>query len=132
MVEYWIQLHDYSSTTYKDASPIETKNAFKTFDWDLELERFDENDPERNCPPGIGVSNGVPLTEDGAILLHVCPLDTDSAFVNIHCSHLGRTFGIFPKVKQDTKYVESIDRLRVDGLIDLVCSGDSEALLAVE
>lgn len=132
MVEYWIQLHDYSSTTHKNASPRETKNTFRTFDWDSELKGFDENDPERNCPPGIGISNGMPLTEDGAILLHVCPLGSNSASLNIHCSRLGKMFGVFPTLKKDTNFVESIERSRVDSLIDLVFAGDFEALLAVE
>ncbi len=132
MAEYWIQLHDYSRTEYKNASPNETKNAFRTFNWDSELASFDENDPERNCPPGFGISNGIPLTEDGAILLHVCPLDSGSVFLNIHCSRIGQMFGIFPKVKQATKCIDSIERSRVDGLIDLVFSGESEALLAAE
>ena len=132
MAEYWIQLHDYSSTTHKNASPRETKNAFWTFDWDSELASFDENDPEKNCPPGIGVSNGVPLTEDGAILLHVCPLDSDSAFLSIHCSRRGKLLGILPRVEQAINSVDMIKRSQVDELIDLVFSGDSESLLAVE
>ena len=131
MAEYWIQRHDYSSTTHKNSSPRETKQAFRTFDWDSELEMFNENDPERNCPPGIGISNGVSLTEDGAILLHICPLDSESASLNIHCSRRGKLFGIFPRMEQAINSVGAIKRSRVDELIDLVFAGDSDALLAV-
>ena len=132
MPEYWIQLHDYTSATHDNASPNQTKTAFKTFDWASEREKHDENDPEMNCPPGIGISNGIPMTEHGAILLHVCPLDSSTTFLNIHCSRSAKLFGIFPRVKQITNYVNPIDSSRVDALIDLVFAGDSEALLAIE
>ena len=132
MAEYWIQLHDYSSTTHKIASSSEAKHAFESFDWGSELASFDEDDSERNCPPGIGVSNGFSLTEDGAILLHVCPLDSDSVSLSVHCSRRVKPLGVFPRVKQAVKYVDSIEKSQVNDLIDLVFAGDSEALMAIE
>lgn len=130
MPEYWIQLHDYSSTTYENVTLNQAKRAFRGFDWNFELDRFDEDDPDRNCPPGIGFSNGIPLTEAGAILLHVCPVDDESVFLSVHCTREQKLLGLFPRTKELGNYVDPYDKSRVDSLIEHVFSGDYEALLA--
>lgn len=132
MPEYWIQLHDYSSKTYENVSAHQAKRAFHTFDWNSELDKFDEDDPDRNCPPGIGVGNGLPLDQPGGILLHVCPVDDYSVFLSIHCTREVRFLGLFPRVKQMVNYIDPYERSQVDPLIDWVFSGDYRRLLAVK
>ncbi len=130
MPEYWIQLHDYSSTTYENASLSRAKRAMYAFDWNSELDKFDEDDPNRNCPPGIGFSNGVPLTEPGAILLHVCPIDDEFVFLSVHCTEERKLLGLFPRLKETGNYIDPYEKSRVDSLIEHVYSGNHEALLA--
>ena len=128
---YWIQRHDYSVIERDNVSSDEAKRAFESFGWQGELERFDEGDPAKNCPPGIGINNGLNLNSSGAMLLHICPNDERTALIHIHFALKKKILGIFPATKQIHHHVNAYDRSKVSQLIDRFYAGDFEALLSI-
>ena len=124
MIKYWIQKSDYSSEEWDNVSKIDILEAFRSFDWAAELDKFDIDDHENNCPCGIGI-------DINEVLLHICPNDKESVFINYHYVKHGKILGLIPSTKNAIHYVEQIPISMVESLINSHFSGKKEDILSI-
>ncbi len=117
MTGYWIQRHDYSAEDVSESSFEQTIKAFNNFDWELELSQFKENVEGKDCPPGIGVTNGKPLDEKGGFLLHICPIDKNRVFFSFHFQKPSSFFGISMGTSAEVHHVDEYPRSEASSLI---------------
>ena len=89
-MEVWIQKHDHCTETLPDTSREHCLALLDSFDWDAELERYEEAlDASRDrCPPGMGFV-------DGERLLHVMPIHEGKSHYHYSCAHPVRLFARF-------------------------------------
>lgn len=132
MIGYWIQKHDYSSESVDESSLSDTLKAYSEFKWDLEIAKKQDDVEGKNCPPGIGITNGKSLRDKESFLLHICPFNEESIFFNFHSHQPGTFLGISLGLKPDVHYVEMFPRNRVNELIKYVYAGDFDAILSIE
>ncbi len=126
---YWIQKHDYSSDEVTDVSAAQAVAAWESFDWAAELAAVDQGYEGRNCPPGFGLHNGYDPGNPDRSLLHVCPIDADSAFLNYHHMAEGKVLGLFATRQERIDDVERLPRAAVAELIRLFCANRHADLL---
>ena len=100
-----------------------------SFDWAAELAAYDESDDQRNCPPGFGLHDGYSGSQRQGALLHVCPLDADSAFLNYHHMVEGKLLGLIPTRSESIEHVERFPLRDVSELIRMFCAGQRADLL---
>ena len=100
MATAWLQRHDFSSEELGNMSKTEMLAAFDSVDWRAERSQGNEDDPNKNCPPGFGIVLG-------GNILHLCPYDDNNMFFHIHYETDARFFGIVPIKRKRSHYVES-------------------------
>ncbi len=126
---YWIQRHDYSSEDVSNVTVQEAIAAYARFDWQRELAAYDENSEDRSCPPGIGFHNGFDGQSTEAMLLHICPKDATTVFLNFHRRSQKRFLGFWHTTNDDVRYAESVAGALVPDLIQDFFSLDQEPIL---
>lgn len=131
MFSYWIQRHDYTcKDEVTNISVDEAIRAFQTYDWDKERSSVVEGSGDRDCPAGIGIHNGHDDRENPTPqLLHVCPYDESSVFMNIHVPVTKKILGIFPSTREVVYYVERYPIEEVPDVIRLFFQDDIPQLL---
>ena len=127
---YWIQRHDFTSEEAENVTAAQAVAGWEGFDWTAELAAFDAKAEGRNCPPGFGLHNGYGARDPKRRLLHVCPIDRDSAFLNYHHVAEGKLLGLFATKKEKIEYLERLPRAEVPELIRLFCTEHHTELLA--
>ena len=132
MIGYWIQRHDYSADDVSDSSLEQTMKAFNDFDWDLELSQFNENIEGKDCPPGIGINNGIPLNEKRGFLLHICPIDKQKIFFNFHYQKPSSIFGIRIGTSSEVYNVAEYPKSEVPNLIKQFYAGKYNQILEIK
>lgn len=132
MIGYWIQRHNYSSETISESSLAQTLKAYEDFDWESELNKFQENVEGMDCPPGIGINNGESLDKEGSFLLHICPIDERMAYFNYHYQKLSNFFGLNLGTTAEIHYVAKYARSKIPNLIELFYAGKHKQVLEVE
>ncbi|MDB4444228.1 hypothetical protein N9174_02700 [bacterium] len=131
MFSYWLQKHDYESEETENVSLNQAISAFNDFDWDGELNaNTDKPENGGDCPPGIGYHNGFGSKSDG-MLLHICPIDSETIFFNFHYSVSKRFLGLVPYRADKIHYVARYRRNKVDELIRYLFSGNIESILNI-
>jgi len=123
-MNYWIQKHDYSSFEVKDASLNDVVEIFESFDWEMELQSYQANNNEKNCPAGIGINLH-------GCLLHICPIDKDIVFFNFHHRYEDKLFGMFSRAKEDIHYVAKFPSTKFRVLVGLFESRKFNDILAI-
>lgn len=129
MFHYWIQRHDYSIAREEHKVSLrDAIEAFENFDWGSELAIFNEDDVERNCPPGIGFHNGYERSSAGTMLLHICLKDADTVFFSFHHSLSvdKKMFGLLKDVKEDVNQVADFPRDKAPELIRWFFTGRTD------
>ena len=124
MIGYWIQRHDYTSIEVENATLGETLVAYSKFDWKNELSLYVEGESGRDCPPGIGVHNAIPLTEKNGMLLHICPFSELKASVSFHHQNKSKYLRVFSTYRSVVKNMADVDLAIVPDLISAFYSGD--------
>jgi len=93
----WIQKADYTVDERNDVTLEQALEMFSEFDWKSELARVEhDSDGKLDCPPGIGISNSMNLTRPGSRLLHICPNDEATCFINHHVTSPRRLLWVLP------------------------------------
>lgn len=93
----WIQKADYTTDECDDVTLDEALRMFTELDWSAELANVDaDSDGKRDCPPGIGISNSMDLTKPGSRLIHICPNDEATCFINHHVTSPRRLLLVLP------------------------------------
>jgi hypothetical protein len=131
MFDYWIQKHDYSSVEAKNITLSAAIGAFQGFDWALELASYEKDTDGKDCPPGMGLNNGVPLDEQG-ILLHICPFSRESVFFHFHYTRPGKFLGIFEISRSGIHYVPEYPLARVPELITFLYGDRLDSILDIK
>ena len=126
---YWIQRHDYSSQDFGVASISEAINAFNKFDWDLEQSLTIDGSGDKDCPAGIGISNGYSENESTKSLLHICIGDKNNFFLNLHYPVEKKYFGFIPYIKEEIYYVNKIPKSKVSEIIRLFYEAKFEEII---
>ena len=122
MYSYWIQKHDYSSLTRDQANLDQTIAAYNNFDWQAEIDNGSKEEG-KDCPPGMGINNGIPLNQIGGCLLHICPVNNSSVFFNFHYRIEDKFLLVFSSTKQVIHYVPEYSSADIEALIRLFFSG---------
>ncbi len=127
---YWIQKHDFSAEDVANVTVQQAIAGWQDFDWAAELAAFDEADNRKNCPAGFGLHNGYDHTKNSErLLLHVCPINEDDAFLNYHYMVDGKVLGLFASKSERIESVERLSRAEVPELFRLFCAGRQSDLL---
>ncbi|MDJ0609742.1 MAG: hypothetical protein QNJ67_12265 [Kiloniellales bacterium] len=126
---YWIQRHDYSAENFGDVTADEAIRAYADYDWGSELAAYDEDSDDRDCPPGIGFHNGYDGSNPEGMLLHICPLDATTVFLNFQRKTARRLLGVFPVMVDDVHYAEAVQAVLVPDLIRSLFALDPEPIL---
>jgi hypothetical protein len=116
---YWIQRYDFSSQEYKNVSAEKAINAFNEFDWDTELSHQNKSDESESCPSGIGIHNGYGEAKPNQSLLHICPIDKNNVFFNLHYPVSKKLLGFIPYVKEEIYYAKNVPKIIIPELIRL-------------
>ncbi|MEM7221648.1 MAG: hypothetical protein AAF495_01630 [Pseudomonadota bacterium] len=130
MFSYWIQCHDYGSEDFGAVSLNGAIEAFESFDWARVLALFDEDDDARNCPPGMGLHDGFGSGNPETRLLHLCPIDEQSLFFNLHYPRKRKWLGFIPTKSQEIHYANPYPRRQVPLLIRQFAEDDLAAIIA--
>src|SRR5688572_20699513 len=104
MFNYWIQKHDYSAEEANNVTLSEAIRAFQSFDWASELGEQQEGVDGKDCSPGMGINNGIPLNEQGTFL-HICPLNGEFVFFHFNYTKPEKFLGIFEFQRSIVYYV---------------------------
>ena len=123
-MNYWIQEHDYSSSEVNGANLNDVVAKFNSFDWELELNSYEANNNERNCPAGIGINLH-------GCLLHICPIDKDLFFFNFHHRYKEKPLGLFSSSKEDIHYVAEFPSSKFKLLVGLFEAKKFNDILAI-
>ncbi len=125
MINYWIQKTDYSCIEKNDVSANSLLTAFNQYDWDAELQAYDEGDESKSCFAGMGIS------VDG-VLLHICPSDKKSLFFIYYYLVEGKWLGFIPFRKSSTHHVKNYKIRDVEKLIMAHINGEKEKILSIK
>lgn len=125
----WIQKTDYKSLNYEINSTNEAIDLFTNFDWISELNKYKEDDDNNNCPTGIGYHDGVKDGTEFNKLLHICPIDENYVFFNLHYPIEKKLFGIFKYRSSKIYYNEKISISYVPQLIKLFNISDFKEII---
>ena len=125
-IPYWIQRADFTTTEREPVGATDAVAAFKSHDWDAELELLEARQASswEFCPPGIGFVPG-----DGRIL-HACPDRGGVCLVHYHFYEPRRILGIFPFERHRSISADSISSSDVLELIELLFRSDHETLVS--
>ena len=126
---YWIQKHDYSSEDFSDVTADQAIMAYAAFDWRRELASYDEEAEDRDCPPGIGFHNGYGHGNPEAMLLHICPKDARTVFINFHRRSRKHSRWFGKGSVEDVRYAESVGGALVPDLIRSFFALDQDSIL---
>ena len=93
----WIQKADYTADERDDVTLDEALRMFAECAWPAELANVDiDSGGKRDCTPGIGISNSMDLRKPASRLIHICPNDESTCFINHHVTSPRRTLWILP------------------------------------
>lgn len=110
----------------------EAIQAFQAYDWERELSAMVDESGDHNCPPGIGIHNGFDNPETlHPHLLHICPRDSQSVFLNMHYPLTKKILGVFSSTREHVHHVDQFPLKDVPTVIRLFFKGDVEHLIQV-
>lgn len=128
---YWIQKTDYTTEEEELSGLEEALAIYRDTDWATLVADYDEDDGEKNCPPGIGFHNGFDEGNRDAGLLHICPYDDKTVYFNFNYPVDRKFLWLFTVKGLEFYERDNLPVDRVEELIRLFFTGDYEAILKI-
>ena len=127
MLTYWIQKADLSTAVEDEVvtSASLVLSAFDNFDWQAELNNFEQLGAKgvENCPPGLGV------VRPNGVILHLCPNSDESVMAFWHHKVPSKLLGFINSTRIETTTVENLELKIAREAINRFIKGDDEWLI---
>ena len=126
---YWIQKTDYSAEEFQVSSKEQAINDFLKYDWQTELKKYNESDDSLNCSTGFGLHDGLKDGTNFTTLLHICPIDKNQVFFNLHYQVENKFLGIFKYKSNEIFYKNEVSYNDVIKIIGLFYDSNVESII---
>ena len=118
----WIQTSDFDSTDQSNVTVEDAIKMFCDYDWGVELQKEEESKSE-TCNPGFGL-----VCNSGSIL-HICPRNDNTCFVNYDHSVKKKLLGFIPITSTKTHYIDTVTFEEAQDLIKFHYLGSKDKIL---